>query len=122
MTSTDLSGVVERTRCRVCGSADLEPVMDFGDQAIAGVFPPRGTTDVPVFPLELVRCRADRDESSCGLLQLRHSVDSSLLYDSYWYRSGINRTMTQNLHEIAATAAQLVGGLEAGDLVLDIGC
>lgn len=122
MTSTDLSGVVERTHCRVCGSADLESVMDFGSQAIAGVFPPRGTSDVPVFPLELVRCRADRDESSCGLLQLRHSVDSSLLYDSYWYRSGINRTMTDNLHEIATTAAQLVGGLAPGDLVLDIGC
>ena len=41
------------------------------------------------------------DPGACGLLQLRHSVPGSVLYSSYWYRSGINRTMTENLHEIA---------------------
>jgi hypothetical protein len=96
--------------------------MDFGEQAIAGVFPPRGSGQPPQYPLELVRCSPSSQADACGLLQLRHSVDSSLLYDSYWYRSGINRTMTDNLHQIAARAAALVGGLHDGDLVLDIGC
>jgi hypothetical protein len=96
--------------------------MDFGEQAIAGVFPPRGSGESPQWPLELVRCSPTSGGDACGLLQLRHSVDSSLLYDSYWYRSGINRTMTDNLHQIATRAASLVGGLHEGDLVLDIGC
>jgi SAM-dependent methyltransferase len=114
--------IVERTQCRVCGSSSLQSVMDFGEQAIAGVFPPRGSMRSPRYPLELVRCRADEQPDACGLVQLRHSVSSHLLYDSYWYRSGINRTMTENLHEIAHQAADLVGGLREGDLVLDIGC
>lgn len=96
--------------------------MDFGEQAIAGVFPPRGSGQPPRYPLELVRCSPASQADACGLLQLRHSVESSLLYDSYWYRSGINRTMTDNLHQIATRAASLVGGLCEGDLVLDIGC
>lgn len=123
MTSTTpQTGVAERTQCRVCGSSALESVMDFGDQAIAGAFPPRGSEEPARYPLELVRCRPHPGEDACGLLQLRHSVDSNLLYDSYWYRSGINRTMTENLHQIASRAAELVGGLREGDLVLDIGC
>ncbi len=118
--SSPQTGVAERTECRVCGSSPLEPVMDLGAQAIAGVFPPQGSPAPPTYPLELVRCRAD--DGGCGLVQLRHSVDSHLLYDSYWYRSGINRTMTENLHDIAHRAAEVVGGLRGGDLVLDIGC
>ena len=76
----------------------------------------------PRLPLQLVRCDAPRAPGSCGLLQLRHTVPGSLLYRSYWYRSGINRSMTENLHEIARQAAAAVGDLRAGDLVLDIGC
>jgi SAM-dependent methyltransferase len=49
-------------------------------------------------------------------------VPGSALYYSYWYRSGINRSMTENLHEIAAQAASAVGGLRPGDLVVDVGC
>jgi hypothetical protein len=61
------------------------------------------------------------DQDACGLIQTRHTVPGSILYRSYWYRSGVNRTMTENLHEIAQQAEELVG-LEAGDLVVDIGC
>lgn len=122
MTPAPSHDIVERTACRVCGSTALESVMDFGEQAIAGVFPPRGSASPRRYPLELVRCAADRDAEACGLVQLRHSVSSHLLYDSYWYRSGINRTMTDNLHQIAQQAAEIVGGLRSGDLVLDIGC
>src|SRR4051812_45469867 len=122
MTTTSKQDIVERTECRVCGSSSLQAVMDFGEQAIAGVFPPRGSQTPPRYPLELVRCRADELPDACGLVQLHHSVSSHLLYDSYWYRSGINRTMTDNLHEIARQASELIGGLGPGDLVLDIGC
>jgi SAM-dependent methyltransferase len=62
-----------------------------------------------------------RNEDGCGLVQLRHTVPGAILYRSYWYRSGVNETMTRNLHQIAAQAEELVD-LRPGDLVIDIGC
>ena len=112
-----------RTTCRICGSPQLAPLLDLGDQCIAGAFADPGGND-PVeraIPLELVRCDMTADQDACGLIQTRHTVPGSVLYRSYWYRSGVNRTMTENLHEIAQQAEDLVG-LEAGDLVVDIGC
>ncbi len=72
-------------------------------------------------PLELVRCDMTRDQAACGLIQTRHTVPGAILYSSYWYRSGVNRTMTENLHGIAQ-AVEAIVTLEAGDLVVDIGC
>ena len=92
-----------RTTCRVCGSSQLAPVLDLGEHSIAGAFPEPGG-ELPVqrtIPLELVRCDMTRDQDACGLLQLRHTVPGPILYQSYWYRSGVNRTMTENLHGIA---------------------
>ena len=76
----------------------------------------------PKLPLQLVRCDPVDDPAACGLVQLRHTVPGSALYYAYWYRSGINRSMTENLHEIAARRRPAVGGLRPGDLVVDIGC
>jgi SAM-dependent methyltransferase len=112
-----------RTTCRICGSSELAPALDLGYQNIAGAFSRPGEPP-PVqraIPLELVRCDMTADENACGLLQTRHSVPPTLLYSDYWYRSGVNRTMTDHLHELARTAESLVG-LTAGDLVLDVGC
>ena len=110
--------------CRICKSAPLVPVIDLGDQCIAGAFRPPGATSMPEpkLPLELVRCDPVEQPGACGLVQLRHTVPGSTLYDAYWYRSGINRSMTENLHEIAAQAVSTIGGLRPGDLVVDIGC
>jgi len=116
--------LVTRSTCRVCGSKALASVMDLGDQCIAGAFrrPGEDRSDEPRLPLELIRCDRSVDPDACGLLQLRHTVPGSVLYSSYWYRSGINRTMTENLHEIASQATEMVGGLQPGDLLIDVGC
>jgi C-methyltransferase-like protein/methyltransferase family protein/putative zinc binding protein len=117
------TSLTTRTTCRICGSPELTHVLSLGDQCIAGAFAePGGEQPVQrAIPLELVRCDMTRDENACGLIQTRHTVPGSILYHSYWYRSGINRTMTENLHGIAHAAEDLVG-LGAGDLVIDIGC
>ena len=117
------TSLTTRTTCRICGSSQLTPVLSLGDQYIAGAFAePGGEQPVQrAIPLELVRCDMARDEEACGLIQTKHTVPGSILYHSYWYRSGINRTMTVNLHGIAQ-AAQELAGLRAGDLVIDIGC
>lgn len=98
-------------------------MLSLGDQHIAGAFAePGGAQPVQrAIPLELVRCDMTRDQEACGLIQTRHTVPGAILYHSYWYRSGINRTMTENLQGIAHAAEELVG-LSAGDLVIDIGC
>ena len=118
------ASVTARTTCRVCGSSPLVPVIDLGDQCIAGAFRPPEATEMlePKLPLQLVRCDPVGHPGSCGLVQLRHTVPPAALYRSYWYRSGINRSMTENLHGIAAQAASMVGGLGPGDLVVDVGC
>jgi hypothetical protein len=112
-----------RTTCRICGSPELSPMLDLGEQCIAGAFAePGGRQPVQrAIPLELVRCDMTRDQDACGLIQTRHTVPGSILYQSYWYRSGVNRTMTENLHGIAHAAEELAS-LQAGDLVVDIGC
>ncbi len=117
------TSLTTRTTCRVCGSSELVPVLSLGDQFIAGAFAEPGG-EQPVsrrIPLELVRCDMTRSEQGCGLVQLRHTVPGAILYRSYWYRSGVNRTMTRNLHEIAAQAEEMAE-LHPGDLVMDIGC
>jgi hypothetical protein len=117
------TSLTTRTTCRICGSPELVPVLSLGDQYIAGAFAEPGG-EQPVarrIPLELVRCDMTRNEEGCGLVQLRHTVPGAILYRSYWYRSGVNQTMTRNLHEIAAQAEEMVD-LHPGDLVIDIGC
>jgi SAM-dependent methyltransferase len=123
MPSPPRTSLTTRTTCRVCGSPHLAPVLSLGEQRIAGAFAEPGG-DQPVqraIPLELVRCDMTRDQDACGLIQTRHTVPGAILYHSYWYRSGVNRTMTENLHEIARSAEGMVG-LTPGDLVIDIGC
>jgi hypothetical protein len=117
------TSLITRTTCRICGCAQLAPVLSLGDQRIAGAFADPGGEE-PVqraIPLELVRCDMTREQEACGLIQTKHTVPGSILYSSYWYRSGVNRTMTENLHGIAHGVEAIVA-LEAGDLVVDIGC
>jgi hypothetical protein len=111
-----------RKSCRACGSRALQPVLSLGDQYLASNFsispdfPPVERT----VPLDLVRCDPAEDQEACGLVQLRHTVPSDLMYSSYGYRSGINQTMTQHLAGIARSLEERVA-LKAGDLVVDIG-
>jgi hypothetical protein len=121
--SVPRTSLITRVTCRICGCRHLAPVLSLGDQRIAGAFAdPKGGEPVRrASPLELVRCDMTQDQEACGLIQTRHTVPGSILYSSYWYRSGINRTMTENLHGIAQAIESIVS-LEPGDLVVDIGC
>lgn len=110
---------ITRRACRVCGSRDLAPVLNLGEQHLQGAFRMPGQPN-PIdakFPLDVARCTG---EGSCGLVQLRHTVPPEILYANYWYRSGANATMRDHLAGIARTLASLVGKPDA--TVLDIGC
>jgi hypothetical protein len=55
-----------------------------------------------------------------GLVQLKHTAPFDSMYRNYWYRSGMNRTMTKELEGIAQKSLSLVK-CTRDDVVLDIG-
>jgi C-methyltransferase-like protein/putative zinc binding protein/methyltransferase family protein len=111
-------GIKKISKCRICGNARLEPVLDLGEQMLTGVFPREKDDGITKGPLRLVKCIGD---DACGLLQLEHSYDAGEMYgQNYGYRSGLNPTMVAHLHSKVKKILEQVE-LREGDLVLDIG-
>ena len=105
--------------CRICGSIKLVPILSLGELYVSDFLSREQTEDQKTkAPLELVLCGAD--DGGCGLLQLKHTYPHELMYRNYWYLSGINQTMRDELRNIVENAESLVS-LGAGDLVIDIG-
>ena len=105
----------EISDCRLCEGTRLVTVLDLGMQALTGVFPKHGDADVPAGPLQLCKCE------DCDLVQLRHNYDLGKLYgENYGYRSGLNQSMVQHLHQKVAKI-RAMATLNPGDLVIDIG-
>lgn len=101
--------------CRIGGGDHLISVLNLGNQALTGVFPHSANEAVTVGPLELVWC------AESGLLQLRHTYNSSEMYgDNYGYRSGLNQSMVDHLSN-KVTYLERLNPLNAGDVVVDIG-
>ena len=114
--------IIHRTTCRVCGSTNLTPVIDLGEQYLQGSFLKDGYPKPPYrkIPTQVVRCDVTKNEDGCGLLQLAHTLPPEILYANYWYRSGTNSTMRNHLEQVATTARDLMDG--EGVRALDIGC
>lgn len=109
--------------CRVCKNRNLQPCVSLGDQYLSSMFP--DSLDyherVPRLPLDLVMCAPSPGRSTCGLVQLAHDLDLSAMYQAYPYTSGTNAAMKNVLADVAA-GGRAVQPLQAGDVVLDIGC
>ena len=105
----------EVTHCRISDSTNLISVLNLGHQTLTGVFPKNPAENITKGPLELAWC------PDSGLLQLRHSYDSSEMYgDNYGYRSGLNQSMVNHLKDKVAYLERMFP-LDAGDIVVDIG-
>jgi NDP-4-keto-2,6-dideoxyhexose 3-C-methyltransferase len=79
--------------CRSCKSKNLTPVYSFGNLYLSDFV--KNNTKPPRYPLALILCR------NCSLLQLKHTPPASQLYsEHYGYKSGINRTMKEELKGI----------------------
>ena len=73
----------------------MESILSLGTQQLTGVFTRSAGETVTSGPLELMKCFGPE---ACGLVQLRHTYDSSEMYgDNYGYRSGLNQTMVRHL-------------------------
>ena len=106
-------------RCRVCENKKLELVIDLGDQALTGLFPLKNEK-VAKGPLTLVRCVKNKKNNACGLLQLLHNYNLSILYgDNYGYRSGLNQSMVSHLETVVEKIKSRVK-IKNDDLIIDI--
>lgn len=104
--------------CRICGFKKLTPILSLGELYVSDFLAEGEEKNISKAPLEIVLCNVK--DGGCGLLQLKHTVDGSSLYRNYWYRSGMNQTMTNELADITAKA-EAVRPLAKGDFVIDIG-
>jgi NDP-4-keto-2,6-dideoxyhexose 3-C-methyltransferase len=106
-------------KCRICGSSQMELVLDLGEQMLTGIFPSERGTKATTGPLRLVKCVGS--DEVCGLLQLEHSYDLMEMYgENYGYRSGLNANMVAHLNSKIERILKRVE-LHEGDLVIDIG-
>ncbi len=110
--------IVRRDTCRICGKGNLSPILSLGDLYVSDFLDKDDEDRAFKAPLELVFCNPQ--DGGCGLLQLAHTVSHEAMYRNYWYRSGMNQTMTDELHGIAQTVQSLVD-LKNDDFVVDIG-
>lgn len=115
---SDLTQQTVRTNCRVCGATNLKPILSLGDLYVSNFVDDATASEAFKAPLELVLCSAE--DGGCGLLQLRHTVSHEAMYRNYWYRSGLNQTMTDQLRDVTKALEKIVT-FNAGDHVLDIG-
>ena len=107
----------ELKNCIICGETSepsLEQVFDMGNQYVVDFVKEKDDTLLQC-PLVLMKCKV------CNLVQLKHRVNPDRLYRKFWYRSGINGQMRNELLAIVQKAQRVVD-LKAGDKVLDIGC
>jgi SAM-dependent methyltransferase len=107
--------------CRSCGQGDLMDVISLGNQFVSDfVLNEEEQIGHVRAPLDLIHCPESR--GGCGLVQLRHSAPASAMWgEQYWYKSGINRMIREDLADIVAKATKM-RPVNPGDLVVDIGC
>ena len=107
--------MAELRNCRICGATNFLEIINLGSQPLSGVFPAPGDAPSTSGPLRLLRC------SSCKLVQLGDTYAQEEMYgDTYGYRSGLNKTMTDHLRRVAEGLIKLLN-LSSSDLVVDIG-
>jgi SAM-dependent methyltransferase len=106
--------IIERQTSRISNEKLVE-LFSLGDLYMSDFVDDGRSADLVKVPLTITLDRKS------GLLQLKHTAPFDRMYEEYWYRSGINKTMTAELKGIAQKVASLIK-LEEGDAVLDIGC
>src|ERR1700709_2404925 len=103
-----------RTECRVCASAQLSLVLDYGEMPLAGgSFPAGDDRSTRLFPMHLVRC------DQCSLLQVTETVDPEIIFGTYSYESSVNRTLVAHNAELAGVLERIAG---PGGLIVEFGC
>lgn len=103
-----------RSTCRLCGSHRLDCTVPL--RAVPILSPNVGHDDSAAItaPLDLYLCR------DCGLVQLVHVVDPSLIYRNYLYRTQVSQGMAEHFASLAATVIARAD-LRPAEFVLEFG-
>lgn len=105
------------TTCQICGSSELELVIDLGHQPLCDSLPSKAQLSQPEthFPLRQIWCK------NCSLSQIDYVVPQEVVFHpEYPYRSGITKELEVYQRAFAQEAIADTG-LTPGDLVVDIG-
>ncbi|MEJ0097285.1 MAG: class I SAM-dependent methyltransferase [Bauldia sp.] len=103
-----------RTTCRISGEPLVE-LFSLGEHYVSDFIPAGAAPRGPKIPLTM--CLAKKS----GLVQLSHTPSFDDMYRHYWYRSGTNESMVQELRQIATSTVQLIK-MQPGDIFVDIAC
>ena len=100
--------------CRGCNSKNLLGIISLGNLYLSDF---SSTNEKPQkYPLKLVLCK------KCTLLQLEYTVPPSKLYtEHYGYKSGINKTMKDELKDVAGKTLSKLGVIKEKLTIVDIG-
>jgi len=109
----------EITNCRICSNSNLVEIHNFSNQSLTGVFPASESEKITTGDITILKCAGS--EGCCGLVQLRQSYNLDEMYgNNYGYRSGLNKSMSKHLKQIADKAKQIIS-FKPDDVVIDIG-
>jgi hypothetical protein len=106
------------TACQVCGSKDLELVIDLGHQPLCDTLLSAANLNEPetFYPLRQFWCR------KCTLSQLDYVVPGNVVYHhDYPYRTGVTRELAAYQEEMAAAIVSDLS-IPPDSLAVDVGC
>lgn len=109
---TSKNRVIKRDTCRISGEK-LVHLFSLGDLYISDFIKEKSNPKLGRVPLNL--CLGPKS----GLIQLSHTPPLDDMYRKYWYRSGTNKTMTEELKNIVKTTTKLIKP-KKGDVWVDI--
>ena len=101
-------------KCLACGSDNLLPSLDLGNQPLANSYLKSISDSEETYPLAVNVCK------DCYHVQLSHSVDPEIIYKNYLYVTGTNNTIKEYSKWFAGYVLETM--TERTRNILDIGC
>ena len=105
------------TKCEVCGSCDLLPVLDLGNHPMCDDLIPVGSDQhCEVFPIEILYCQ------QCYTAHQKYQVPKERLFpQTYHYRSRFTADVLAGMSALVDSVESQIGKL-TDLIVLDVGC
>jgi 2-polyprenyl-3-methyl-5-hydroxy-6-metoxy-1,4-benzoquinol methylase len=108
-----MNNVIENKTCLACGSTNLIPSLNLGNQPLANNLKATPTQQEE-YPLAVSLCE------DCCHLQLTHTVDPKVIYSNYLYVAGTSKTLKEYSDWFAGYVIETMD--RQTNQVLDIGC
>ena len=112
-----MSKYFEVKKCEVCGSANLESVLDLGNHPMCDdLIPVNATAECEKFPIEILYCK------KCDTAHQKYQVPKLKLFpQTYHYRSRFTADVLSGMDALVDSVEARLGSL-SGLTVLDVGC